>query len=127
MERETGFEPATLCLGSTIRGQGQGLEGETLATDHEDDALFGQGCCRAIRMVAVAESAPHRDPTRGGGVPSPGRPACGTRCCVSAGALVLSHDRSFTVSCEGDVYYWEHLGMFAVPEYRERWERKRQR
>ena len=32
----------------------------------------------------------------------------------------------FTVSYEGDVYYWEHLGMLAVPEYRERWERKRQ-
>ena len=32
----------------------------------------------------------------------------------------------FTVSYEGDVYYWEHLGMLAVPEYREHWERKRQ-
>ena len=31
----------------------------------------------------------------------------------------------FTVSYEGDVYYWEHLGMLAVPEYRERWQRKR--
>ena len=32
----------------------------------------------------------------------------------------------FTVSYEGDVYYWEHLGMLAVPEYHERWDRKRQ-
>ena len=32
----------------------------------------------------------------------------------------------FTVSFEGDVYYWEHLGMLSVPSYREAWERKRQ-
>ncbi len=32
----------------------------------------------------------------------------------------------FTVSFEGDVYYWEHLGMLALPSYREAWERKRQ-
>ena len=32
----------------------------------------------------------------------------------------------FTVSFEGDVYYWEHLGMLAVPSYREQWKRKRQ-
>ena len=30
----------------------------------------------------------------------------------------------FTVSFEGDIYYWEHLGMLHVPEYREAWERK---
>ena len=32
----------------------------------------------------------------------------------------------FTVSYEGDTYYWEHLGMLTVPSYREQWERKRQ-
>ena len=32
----------------------------------------------------------------------------------------------FTASFEGDVYYWEHLGMLSVPNYRESWERKRQ-
>jgi len=31
----------------------------------------------------------------------------------------------FTVSCEGDTYYWEHLGMLTVPSYREQWDRKR--
>ena len=31
----------------------------------------------------------------------------------------------FTVSFEGDVYYWEHLGMLAVPSYRDQWQRKR--
>lgn len=30
----------------------------------------------------------------------------------------------FTVSFEGDVYYWEHLGMLSVPSYREAWDRK---
>jgi len=30
----------------------------------------------------------------------------------------------FTVSFEGDVFYWEHLGMLNVPSYREAWERK---
>ena len=30
----------------------------------------------------------------------------------------------FTVSFEGDAYYWEHLGMLDVPAYREAWERK---
>jgi hypothetical protein len=30
----------------------------------------------------------------------------------------------FTVSYEGDVFYWEHLGMLNVPSYREAWERK---
>ena len=30
----------------------------------------------------------------------------------------------FTASFEGDVYYWEHLGMLSVPTYREAWERK---
>jgi hypothetical protein len=30
----------------------------------------------------------------------------------------------FTVSFEGDVFYWEHLGMLSVPSYRESWERK---
>ena len=32
----------------------------------------------------------------------------------------------FTVSFEGDTYYWEHLGMLTVPSYREQWDRKRQ-
>ncbi len=32
----------------------------------------------------------------------------------------------FTASFEGDVYYWEHLGMLSVPSYREAWERKSQ-
>lgn len=32
----------------------------------------------------------------------------------------------FTVSYEGDTYYWEHLGMLSVPSYKESWERKRQ-
>lgn len=32
----------------------------------------------------------------------------------------------FTVSFEGDVYYWEHLGMLGVPSYREAWDRKRE-
>ena len=31
----------------------------------------------------------------------------------------------FTVSFEGDVYYWEHLGLLAKPWYREQWQRKR--
>ncbi|HDP94685.1 MAG TPA: hypothetical protein ENN40_04910 [Candidatus Aminicenantes bacterium] len=30
----------------------------------------------------------------------------------------------FTVSFEGDVFYWEHLGMHSVPSYREAWGRK---
>ena len=30
----------------------------------------------------------------------------------------------FTVSFEGDVYYWEHLGMLSNSIYREAWERK---
>lgn len=30
----------------------------------------------------------------------------------------------FTVSYEGDTYFWEHLGMLTVPSYREQWERK---
>ena len=30
----------------------------------------------------------------------------------------------FTASFEGDVYYWEHLGMLGVPTYHEAWERK---
>jgi hypothetical protein len=32
----------------------------------------------------------------------------------------------FTVSYEGDTYYWEHLGMLSVPSYKEQWDRKRQ-
>ncbi len=32
----------------------------------------------------------------------------------------------FTVSYEGDSFYWEHLGMLSVPSYREQWERKRE-
>jgi hypothetical protein len=31
----------------------------------------------------------------------------------------------FTVSYQGDVFYWEHLGMMEVPSYRESWERKK--
>jgi len=30
----------------------------------------------------------------------------------------------FTASFEGDVYYWEHLGMLTVPSYRDAWSRK---
>jgi exodeoxyribonuclease V alpha subunit len=32
----------------------------------------------------------------------------------------------FTVSFEGDTFYWEHLGMLSVPSYKEAWDRKRQ-
>ncbi len=32
----------------------------------------------------------------------------------------------FTVSYEGDIYYWEHLGMLSVPSYKEQWERKKE-
>lgn len=32
----------------------------------------------------------------------------------------------FTVSYEGDTFYWEHLGMLSIPSYREGWNRKRQ-
>ncbi len=32
----------------------------------------------------------------------------------------------FTVSYEGDTFYWEHLGMLSVPSYREAWDRKQQ-
>ena len=28
--------------------------------------------------------------------------------------------------CEGDTFYWEHLGMLSVPSYREAWDRKQQ-
>jgi len=31
----------------------------------------------------------------------------------------------FTVAFEGDVFYWEHLGMLSVPSYRQSWERKK--
>lgn len=31
----------------------------------------------------------------------------------------------FTIGFEGDIYYWEHLGMLSVPSYRDAWERKR--
>lgn len=30
----------------------------------------------------------------------------------------------FTVSYEGDVFYWEYLGMLNLPNYRDAWERK---
>lgn len=30
----------------------------------------------------------------------------------------------FTIGYQGDIYYWEHLGMLSVPAYREAWERK---
>lgn len=45
--------------------------------------------------------------------------------------LPAKHDPSdfrlpdFTVSYEGDTFYWEHLGMLSVPSYRKDWERKR--
>jgi exodeoxyribonuclease V alpha subunit len=32
----------------------------------------------------------------------------------------------FTVSYEGDTFYWEHLGMLSVPAYGEAWARKEQ-
>jgi len=32
----------------------------------------------------------------------------------------------FTVSFEGDTFYWEHLGMLSVPSYKEQWTRKRE-
>ena len=32
----------------------------------------------------------------------------------------------FTVYHQGEVYYWEHLGMLHVPEYREKWEEKQE-
>ena len=32
----------------------------------------------------------------------------------------------FTVSFEGDTFYWEHLGMLNLPSYREAWNRKKQ-
>lgn len=32
----------------------------------------------------------------------------------------------FTVYHEGDAYYWEHLGLLHVPDYREKWERKQE-
>lgn len=31
----------------------------------------------------------------------------------------------FTISYQGEQYYWEHLGMLALPGYREAWARKR--
>ncbi|MBE7553155.1 MAG: AAA family ATPase [Anaerolineales bacterium] len=31
----------------------------------------------------------------------------------------------FTIGYQGDIYYWEHLGMLNSPSYREDWERKR--
>ena len=31
----------------------------------------------------------------------------------------------FTVSYEGDTFYWEHLGMLSVRSYKEDWDRKR--
>jgi exodeoxyribonuclease V alpha subunit len=32
----------------------------------------------------------------------------------------------FTVSFEGDTFYWEHLGMLSVPSYKEQWVRKQE-
>ena len=32
----------------------------------------------------------------------------------------------FTVSFEGDTFYWEHLGMLSLPSYRQSWNRKKQ-
>ena len=32
----------------------------------------------------------------------------------------------FTIAYEGDIYYWEHLGMLDVPSYAREWQRKRQ-
>lgn len=31
----------------------------------------------------------------------------------------------FTVFYEGDIFYWEHLGMLSVPSYKDDWEKKR--
>jgi ATP-dependent exoDNAse (exonuclease V) alpha subunit len=31
----------------------------------------------------------------------------------------------FSIGFEGDLYYWEHLGMLSIPSYREGWEKKR--
>ena len=31
----------------------------------------------------------------------------------------------FTIGFEGDILYWEHLGMLTVPAYRDGWDRKR--
>ena len=31
----------------------------------------------------------------------------------------------FTITYEGDTWYWEHLGMLSVPSYEEAWERKK--
>jgi exodeoxyribonuclease V alpha subunit len=31
----------------------------------------------------------------------------------------------FTIGYEGDIYYWEHLGMLSIPAYYEGWMRKR--
>jgi ATP-dependent exoDNAse (exonuclease V) alpha subunit len=31
----------------------------------------------------------------------------------------------FTISYQGDIFYWEHLGMLGLPVYREAWEKKR--
>jgi exodeoxyribonuclease V alpha subunit len=31
----------------------------------------------------------------------------------------------FTVSYEGEIFYWEHLGMLTLPNYRDAWDRKR--
>lgn len=30
----------------------------------------------------------------------------------------------FTISFEGDTYYWEHLGMLTIPSYQDAWNRK---
>lgn len=32
----------------------------------------------------------------------------------------------FTVTWRGEEFYWEHLGLLEQPEYRRRWEKKRQ-
>jgi hypothetical protein len=44
---------------------------------------------------------------------------------LNSSCVVHQHIPDFTVSSEGDVFYWEHLGMLSVPSYRESWKRKK--
>jgi hypothetical protein len=45
--------------------------------------------------------------------------------------LISPHDPQnfrlpdFTIGFAGDIAYWEHLGMLTIPDYREKWKRKR--
>lgn len=40
------------------------------------------------------------------------------------GGAVRSPD--FTIRYNGKTYYWEHLGMLQLPEYKRNWKRKKQ-